>query len=136
LTEDLFMTMQQAGLPIGVSVLCPGWVRTGIIDADRNWPAALGDTPPPSFGADIVTKYVRRAIDEGTPPAAVADAVLGAIEADRFWVFPNPEWVDFAERHWHAIADGDNPTPAEGVPGMPEPAQLAAEIQALLTPPS
>ena len=34
-----------AGLPIGVSVLCPGWVRTNITDADRNWPAELGERP-------------------------------------------------------------------------------------------
>ena len=38
LTEDLYLAMQQSGLPIGVSVLCPGWVRTNILDAERNWP--------------------------------------------------------------------------------------------------
>jgi NAD(P)-dependent dehydrogenase (short-subunit alcohol dehydrogenase family) len=136
LTEDLYMTMSQAGLPIGVSVLCPGWVRTGIIDADRNWPAHLGEAPPPSFGSDVVTKYVRRAIDEGTTPAAVADTVVDAVESGRFWVFPNPEWVDFAVRHWHQIAELTNPAPADGIPGMPDPGEIAAEIQALLAPPA
>ena len=28
ITEGLYTTLQLAGLPIGVSVLCPGWVRT------------------------------------------------------------------------------------------------------------
>src|SRR6478609_4697509 len=50
ITDDLYTGMQQVGLPIGVSVLCPGWVRTNILDADRNWPAGLGDEPPAALG--------------------------------------------------------------------------------------
>ena len=45
LSEELFKTTKIVGLPVGVSVLCPGWVRTAIMDADRNWPARLGDSP-------------------------------------------------------------------------------------------
>src|SRR5436190_18589010 len=91
LTEDLYLNLQQVGLPIGVSVLCPGWVRTRIMDADRNWPDRLGDAPPPGMGTEIVEPHVRRAVDEGTPPAMVADLVADAVQANRFWVFPNPE---------------------------------------------
>src|SRR5438067_3831623 len=58
LSEDLYTGMRQAELPIGVSVLCPGWVRTNILDAQRNWPGALGDAPPPALGADIVLGHV------------------------------------------------------------------------------
>ena len=45
ISEDLYHAMQVAGLPVGVSVLCPGWVRTQIVDADRNWPSELGPRP-------------------------------------------------------------------------------------------
>ena len=86
--------MQQAGLPIGVSVLCPGWVRTNILDADRNWPDELGEEPPSQLGADIVLGHVRRVIDEGMPPAVVADLVADAVESDRFWVLPHPDFVE------------------------------------------
>ena len=41
-TEGLYNSMTTAGLPVGVSCLCPGWVRTGIIDSTRNWPSELG----------------------------------------------------------------------------------------------
>ena len=136
LTEDLYRTLQQVGLPIGVSVLCPGWVRTNIMDADRNWPDRLGDAPPPGMGTEIVEPHVRRAVDEGTPPAMVADLVADAVQANRFWVFPNPEFVDIAVRRWHGIADGDNPELEVDVPGLPPAAELNAEVRALLSPPA
>ena len=44
ISEGLYRNMKLAGLPIGVSVLCPGWVNTNIMDADRNWPADLGSS--------------------------------------------------------------------------------------------
>ncbi|MCU1463076.1 MAG: hypothetical protein JWO37_3151 [Acidimicrobiales bacterium] len=136
LTEDLYLNLQLVGLPIGVSVLCPGWVRTRILDAQRNWPAGLGDAPPPGMGTEVVSAHVRRAIDEGTPPAAVADRVADAIEANRFWVFPNPEFVELAVRRWHMIAEGLNPSTLQDVPGMPTPEALAAELASGLSPPS
>ena len=136
LTEDLYRTLQQVGLPIGVSVLCPGWVRTNIMDADRNWPDRLGGVPPPGMGTEIVEPHVRRAVDEGTPPAMVADLVADAVQANRFWVFPNPEFVDVAVRRWHGIADGDNPELEVDVPGLPPAAELNAEVRALLSPPA
>jgi len=135
LTEDLYNTMTVAGLPIGVSVLCPGWVRTRILDADRNWPDRLGALPEARIGSDLAERHVRRAIDEGTTPAAVADGVADAVVSGRFWVFPNPEWVEIAAQRWHTIAEGHNPTMDLDVPGMPPAAEMAAEIAAFLNPP-
>jgi NAD(P)-dependent dehydrogenase (short-subunit alcohol dehydrogenase family) len=136
LTEDLYTGMQQAGLPIGVSVLCPGWVRTNLLDAGRNWPGDLGAEPEGALGADIVLGHVRRVIDEGTPPAAIADLVADAVEAERFWVLPHPEFVDVAVRRWHDIAEGVNPRLDTEVPGLPSAAEIAAEVIASLTPPN
>ncbi len=128
LTEDLYVTLTSAGLPVGVSVLCPGWVRTGIMDADRNWPDHLGERPPDAFGADVLGGHVRRAVDEGTTPATVADLVADSITDDRFWVFPHPAFVEVAERRWATIAEGQNPALLNDVPGLPPAAQLLAEL--------
>jgi NAD(P)-dependent dehydrogenase (short-subunit alcohol dehydrogenase family) len=136
LTEDLFTTLRMAGLPVGVSVLCPGWVRTGIIDAERNWPGHMGALPDHGFGSDVLATHVRRALDEGAPVASVADAVVDAVEAERFWVLPHPEFVDLAVRRWHGIAEGMNPEPLTDIPGLPPTGQIAAEIAALLAPPA
>ena len=130
LTEDLYVTMNRIGIPVGVSVLCPGWVRTGIMDAERNWPAHLGEVPPDGFGADIVSHHVRRAVDEGLTPEVVADLVADAIVAEKFWVFPHPDFIDLAELRWRTVAEGQNPTGMGDVPGLPPAEQIAAEVLA------
>ncbi len=132
MTEDLFHDMNAAGLPIGVSVLCPGWVRTGIIDSDRNWPAHLGQAPAADPIGSVTLEHVRRAVSEGATPAAVATAVLEAIEGDQFWVIPHQDFFDMAIRRWERIADRLNPEPAEQIPGMPHRTQIIAEVQAAI----
>jgi NAD(P)-dependent dehydrogenase (short-subunit alcohol dehydrogenase family) len=132
ITEDLYRTTRMAGLPIGVSVLCPGWVRTGILDAGRNWPERLGERPPDSAESAVMAPIVRRVIDEGTTPAAVADMVADAIEVQRFWVFTGPEWLELAVRRWHGIADGQNPELDANIPGMPPIQEVLAEVMRAL----
>jgi NAD(P)-dependent dehydrogenase (short-subunit alcohol dehydrogenase family) len=134
MSEDLYLNMQGAGLPIGVSVLCPGWVRTSILDAERNWPGRLGEKPPPGIGNDIVIGHVRRVIDEGTPPAVIADLVADAVAADRFWVLPHPDFNELAIQRWHDIAEGVNPRRDMQVPGLPSIDEIAAEILAAMPP--
>lgn len=136
ISEELFKMTRWVGLPVGVSVLCPGWIRTGIADADRNWPARLGENPPPAVASDVIRPLVQRAIDEGMPPAAVADLVADAIVSDKFWVLPHPEFVELAVRRWHRIAEGRNPDPDVDVPGFPPTTQWTSELRALMTPPA
>jgi NAD(P)-dependent dehydrogenase (short-subunit alcohol dehydrogenase family) len=129
LTENLYNTVQAAQMPIGVSCLCPGWVRTGIAEAERNWPSELGDLTPRDAGAQVGWDYLKRAIDEGMPPAAVADLVVDAIGADRYWIFPHPEWVEeIAMERWHRVAEGLDPSPPDEMPGLPPRSQMLAEV--------
>ena len=132
LTEDLYTTLRLAGLPVGVSVLCPGWVRTNILDAGRNWPEHMGQRPDDSAAHEFLIPYVQRAIDEGTPPAAVADLVAAAVEGEQFWIFTESQFQEMAIRRWHSIAEGRNPDIEAEVPGFPAAKELAAEIQRLL----
>ena len=136
LSEELFKTTKMVGLPVGVSVLCPGWVRTAIVDADRNWPARLGESPSPAPAAEVMRPHYERAIGEGTDPSLIADAVAEAIVAGRFWILPHPEWVERAARRWHRIAEGLDPDPADPLPGFPPFTQIVSEIQAALTAPT
>ena len=52
-SEGLHHAMKMAGLPVGVSVLCPGWVNTKIIDSDRNYPAEFGPPPEADAAAEV-----------------------------------------------------------------------------------
>ena len=109
ISEDLYQGIKLVGAPVGVSVLCPGWVSTAIMDAGRNWPASLGELPPPSELANALMPQLRRIVDTGMPPAAVADQVAEAITADRFWVLTHPRDAQRALARWQSIAEGVNP---------------------------
>lgn len=136
LTEGLYHTVNSAGLPIGVSCLCPGWVRTGILDSERNWPSEFGEVPQRDAAAQITTDHVKRAIAEGAQPGAVADLVLDSIRNDRFWVFPSPEFLEVAIERFHTIEEGLNPVPAENIPGLPPRSQMLDEVMAAMLPPT
>lgn len=136
LTEDLYHTLQTAGLPIGVSCLCPGWVRTGIIDADRNWPDELGPRPATDAAGEISRRYVRGAVDEGLQPGQVADLVVDAIASGRYWVLPSPEFLELAVERFHRIAEHADPVAPEHIPGMPPRSQIMAEVLAAMAAPA
>jgi NAD(P)-dependent dehydrogenase (short-subunit alcohol dehydrogenase family) len=132
ISENLYHTLQTAGLPIGVSVLCPGWVRTSILDADRNWPTELGALPDKGPETTVLERHYRKALDEGAQPALIADQVAEAVEANRYWVIPQQEFFDLVIERWHAIMDRQDPVAFEDVPGMPPRSQMLAEVMEAL----
>ena len=73
---------------VGVSVVCPGVVRTRIFESHRNRPDELaGETH-----TDETTAQVYLDAAAGAPgPDVVADAVHDAVLADRLFVLPSPE---------------------------------------------
>lgn len=86
---------------IGVSVLCPGIVDTGIFESGRNRPADLtgeNDTAATVLSADAsdeereqrLTDIRQNALD----PAVVGDMVLDAIVQNDLYIFTHPEFVD------------------------------------------
>ena len=112
--------------------MCPGWVRTKIMDAERNWPSALGDLPPSELAGDVVRRHYSRAVDEGTPPAEIADQVADAIMGQRYWILPDQEFVELFARRWTSIAEGRNPELFRDSPGLPPGKDIAAEIETVL----
>jgi NAD(P)-dependent dehydrogenase (short-subunit alcohol dehydrogenase family) len=132
MTEDLYLDLHAVGAPVGVSVLCPGWVATRILDADRNWPDELGDRPEAGMQFAVVGDHLRRAIAEGLTPAAIADAVFDAVEQDRFWVLPQQDFLDLAINRWGMIAERVNPQAPERIPGLPTRTEMIEQaMQAL-----
>jgi NAD(P)-dependent dehydrogenase (short-subunit alcohol dehydrogenase family) len=112
MSETLVQELHMIGAPIGVSVLCPGFVQTGIADSSRNRPAALANGAdrlrPPEF-----EQLTRQAIAAGIPPAQVAELVLTAIREDRFYILPHPELTKMRVRaRMEDILEGRTPEPA------------------------
>jgi len=110
LSETLAHDLAAVGSPVGVSVLCPGFVRTRIAEADRNWPARYGAAPVTDDqpGADEMRQAIAGAIESGIDPAVVAEAVRDAIVAGRFWILTHPEFNDaVVGRYREAVGGGD-----------------------------
>jgi NAD(P)-dependent dehydrogenase (short-subunit alcohol dehydrogenase family) len=73
---------------IGVSVLCPGWVRTRITESRRNWPNDYGAPPAPRSGP--IAERIAELVRTGMEPSAVAALVLAAIRNNELYVFTHP----------------------------------------------
>lgn len=106
LSETLYLELQAAGSQIGVSVLCPAWVKTRIGESERNRPGVDGQTPVPTLGG----RGIANAIAEGLAAADVAAQVLSAVREDRFYVLTHPDFAPFIEQRHADIQQGRNPT--------------------------
>jgi NAD(P)-dependent dehydrogenase (short-subunit alcohol dehydrogenase family) len=97
------LTAMQA--PIGVTVLCPGVVRTNIADGDRNRPVALAASSAPAdpTQAALVTA-ARSAFAAGLDPDDVADQVLRAVREGQFVCFTDADGLKAAQRRERTVA--------------------------------
>jgi NAD(P)-dependent dehydrogenase (short-subunit alcohol dehydrogenase family) len=109
ISEAMFFELEMMGSPVGVSVLCPGWVRTRIIDSDRLRPESLKAAHPLSEGQQAIREMARAQIEAGLPPSAVADRVFEAVRDRRFYVFPHPEMLAAVRDRMETILEGRNP---------------------------
>lgn len=102
-SECLARDLEQAGDPIGVSVLCPALLDTGIHQSARNRPSALSDTIEP---AARYSDRVRAGM--AASPINAADVALAAIDAirhRRFYVMPHIQTGDSVRRRMGAMLD-------------------------------
>ncbi|MBM5810420.1 MAG: SDR family NAD(P)-dependent oxidoreductase [Gammaproteobacteria bacterium] len=107
LTEALHHDLRQRQACVQVSLLAPGAVKTRIFDADRNSPSG---TPPLAGASGAVRDSMRSGTQQtGMDADAVADLVLTAIRAERFWIFPHPEMLAPLPELGAAIVAGQTP---------------------------
>jgi NAD(P)-dependent dehydrogenase (short-subunit alcohol dehydrogenase family) len=99
------LAMQLKPLGIGVTVLCPGYVRTGIGQSGRNRPARYGpaQTPDPASPAGALVAETARRLQSGLEPSQVAASVLTAMAEDELYVFTHPEMRGEVDERFAAI---------------------------------
>lgn len=110
LAETLYQELVDT--PVGVSVLCPGYVDTSITSSDRNRPEALrnDEAPPPRAMAGGWTGDVTEALKAIAVPAEdVADRVVNAIRDGGFWIFTHDNADARLRSRFDAILEGTNP---------------------------
>jgi NAD(P)-dependent dehydrogenase (short-subunit alcohol dehydrogenase family) len=90
---------------IGVSVLCPHFVRTRIHESGRNRPERYGETQTPDQAspAGQMLALITASIAAGLDPADVAARVLAAIRADELYVFTHPDMRGAVDARFAAI---------------------------------
>lgn len=99
------LAAQLGPLGIGVSVLCPSYVRTRIGESGRNRPEQYGPSrqhDPASPAAAVIAEIARR-LEAGLDSASVADRVLSAIHDDQLYVFTHPGMRAEVEDRFSAI---------------------------------
>lgn len=110
LSENLYHELTAAAEPIGVSVLCPSFVRTSMPYSERNRPADVPSMDASqAWQAHLAANRTRAA--EGMDPARVAELVVEAIRRERFYVLSHPEKSIAAVRarqRW--LVEGITPT--------------------------
>jgi NAD(P)-dependent dehydrogenase (short-subunit alcohol dehydrogenase family) len=117
LSEVLAMELARIGAPVKVSVLCPEEVRTNLMDSARNRPPVLTDpeeAPIVRAEAQNAEEAVRADIEDGMSPARIADDVVDAIRADKFYILAHkPERSSVVKGYVRArmerIVEGRNP---------------------------
>ncbi len=94
---------------VGVSVLCPGFIRTQIVDSRRNLPDrfATGGPPPAPLGAvSEALQRIRDRIDGGIDPLYVGELVREGIENNWPYIFTDTEFEPFIEARFSRIKEG------------------------------
>ena len=86
ITETLRDELAMAGKPIGVSIVCPGPIRTNMINT------AHGEPGTPEAGAIEMLKALMK--EKGMEASEVARHVVEGVLAERYWIFPAPEFFD------------------------------------------
>jgi NAD(P)-dependent dehydrogenase (short-subunit alcohol dehydrogenase family) len=111
LSESLHHELAMAAPHVKVSVLCPGWVSTRIMESERNRPEHLRVAPDagdPASGA-----VMQSVLADAMAPDVVAAKVFDAIRDERFWVMTHDDegdfFVDALDRRLRSVARRTNP---------------------------
>jgi NAD(P)-dependent dehydrogenase (short-subunit alcohol dehydrogenase family) len=96
------------GSAIGVSVLCPSWVKTRMLDNGRNRPARFGGPIALDIDGGNAERNQRyaQALANGLDPTQVAELVCEAIVARRLYVFTHADRRAGVERRFELMMDG------------------------------
>ncbi len=88
LSESLAGELAALGIPIKVSVVCPGTIATRILDSERNRPEHLraASKTPPELVERLRAAFRERGLSNPMPAPEAAARILAGIERDDFLI--------------------------------------------------
>jgi NAD(P)-dependent dehydrogenase (short-subunit alcohol dehydrogenase family) len=112
LTETLHFNLQSLGVShVGVSVLCPGAVRTNFGTSARNRPPSAGPAGPQGPAEQASAEQFDRLALAGASPAEVAGIVVDGIRSSRFYILTSANRNAAVLRRGEEIVAGGPPAP-------------------------
>jgi NAD(P)-dependent dehydrogenase (short-subunit alcohol dehydrogenase family) len=107
ISEAAYANLKDMGANVGVTVLCPGVVRTNIIHAERNRPESLrsGEAVSPEGAARVISTIYPNALS----PEAVADQVFDAVRDGQFYLLTSDSYDEAIRTRTEAILARRNP---------------------------
>ena len=113
LSETLYHELNLIESKIKVSVLCPGYVKTRIMDAERNRPSRVVNVEEGvmSKGAQELREELDTGVETGMSPSTLADIVFDAIRKEKFYILPGtlPEYETSIRTRMEEILQERNP---------------------------
>jgi NAD(P)-dependent dehydrogenase (short-subunit alcohol dehydrogenase family) len=111
LTETLYNDLRLTGANIGVTLLCPAFVPTGISHSERNRPAELAPDSEPTPSMVAAQLATEKAVSSGRISASdVAKMTFEAIRENRFYVITHPKILASVELRLQDIVAQRNPS--------------------------
>ncbi|MCG8685677.1 MAG: SDR family NAD(P)-dependent oxidoreductase [Desulfobacterales bacterium] len=112
LSEQIYHELKMKGAKVNISVLCPGFVNTKILDAERNRPAHYKNDMSniqKQSETDEIEQTFRKMIEEGMSPAQVAQITFEAVRKEQFYIFTHPDEIGLARLRLKNILEMNNP---------------------------
>jgi NAD(P)-dependent dehydrogenase (short-subunit alcohol dehydrogenase family) len=91
LSESLERELRAGGEPVGVSLLAPAFVRTRMLDSERNHPGGAPVTAAHPLRQAALARMAESTATLGVDPLDVAEAVVVAIRERRFYVLTHAD---------------------------------------------
>jgi NAD(P)-dependent dehydrogenase (short-subunit alcohol dehydrogenase family) len=107
ISEALAFELALSSSTVKVSVLCPGFIRTRLMESHRNWPADLGE--PQRAEDSPMGEMVRALVDGGKDPSYLAQRVVDAVKTDRFFILSDDEHAGVPEARGAEARAGTQP---------------------------
>lgn len=116
LSETLYHELALIGAMVNVSILCPGFVNTRIMDCERNRPPELRNDAAEVMRIKMRPEYqvaeqvMRQELQAGMSYQQVADCVFNAMREEKFYILTHPDWKPLVQMRMEDILQERNPT--------------------------
>lgn len=120
LTETLYHDLSLIESGLGVSVLCPYFVPTGISQSESVRPSDAKPARPATRSQQLSQAMLEKAVTAGKVSAAeVAQMTFDAIRAQQFYIYSHPQALGNVDRRMQDILHARNPSdPYEQAPKL------------------